>query len=735
MNPNCPRQPPPPQQSPTPPVKSAMSPPPCDALPTAANNIQPFLVLHKAAASSVPSSRSQRQIQTSQPSSPNPKSANRCRQSAGEECEDEGDSELYEQLRAEAFHRTWSKIQSTIDEVLRAINLKLFDQVLQWAKESFASAHAITKKHHTEVQQPYPLLTDVICRRIPTVFVLTKNAEFVDDITTFHDLAGYMKSNGCHIVKLSAAELSAKHGVGGCFRSLLGQLLSDVPDVADVSALASWYCEAENFDQPIIVIIDDLEQCSGDVLGEFVMMLSEWVFKIPVFFVMGIATTLDAPKKLLSSEALQRLEPCKLTLGSPSDRLNALVEAVLVKPCAGFCISHEVALFLRNYFFRHDGTITSFITALKLACSKHFSMEPLSFLCIGMVEEDSEEFWHDKFESLPQTIRKHAFDLPSSKNARNSCNMVEGLSRLLKSQKDWSSVLLCLYEAGRHDKVQLLDIFCEAASPDWQTENAPDSYLFASKVTLLGVKSGSAKRFIAQVMNTIRYLPTEILLHVLEVWSIHLKGMSEINDRVKELRSKGCGADSVRAKRKSTANTGNGVVLINEEAAALLQDVIRKYLVPAECLPFHEIVCFKNVDILRSALIGNPRRMIQLDLLRPQSHLKCSCCSRSGAAVSGSLHDTSILCSLAQEYGDMINLHDWYTAFEGIIKSTNSKAKGKSCSSPSKKKKKSNPTPLEGDGMIQARFCSAVTEMQVTGLVRMPSKRRPDLVQRIAFGP
>ncbi|CAD6266880.1 unnamed protein product [Miscanthus lutarioriparius] len=715
-----------------------MSAAPCDTLPTAANNIQPFLVLHKAAASSVPSSRAKRRIQTSQPSSPNPKSANRCRQPAGEECEDEGDLELYEQLRVEAFHRTWSKIQSTIDEVLRAINLKLFDQVLQWAKESFASVRAITKPHQTEVQQPYPLLTDVICRRIPTAFVLTKNAEFVDDITTFHDLAEHMKSNGCHVVKLSAAELSAKHGVGGCFRSLLRQLLSDVSDVADVSALASWYCEAENFDQPIIVIIDDLEQCSGDVLGELVMMLSEWVFKIPVFFVMGIATTLDAPKKLLSSEALQRLEPCKLTLGSPSDRLNALVEAILVKPCAGFCISHEVALFLKNYFFRHDGTITSFITALRLACSKHFSMEPLSFLCIGMLEEDSEEFWHDKFESLPQAIRKYAFDLPSSKNANNSnnsCNMLEGLSRLLKLQKDWSSVLLCLYEAGIHDKVQLLDIFCEAVNPDLQTENAPDSYLFASKVTcenLLGVKSGSAKGFIAQVMNTIRYLPMEVLLHVLEVWSIHLKGMSEINDRVKELQSTTIGADSVRVKRRSTASTGNGTVVLNEKVAVLLQDVIRKYLVPVESLPFHEIICFKNVDILQSALIGNPRRMIQLDLLKSQSHLKCSCC-RSGAAVSGSLHDTSIMCNLAQEYGDVINLHDWYTAFEGIIKSSNSKAKRKSYSSPSKKKSKA--TPPEGEGMIQARFCRAVTEMQITGLVRMPSKRRPDLVQRITFGP
>jgi origin recognition complex subunit 3 len=36
-------------------------------------------------------------------------------------------------------------------------------------------------------------------------------------------------------------------------------------------------------------------------------------------------------------------------MGPPSDRMKALVEAILVKPCAGFCISHEVRVFLRNY--------------------------------------------------------------------------------------------------------------------------------------------------------------------------------------------------------------------------------------------------------------------------------------------------------------------------------------------------------------------------------------------------
>uniref|UniRef100_A0A0E0BA82 Uncharacterized protein n=1 Tax=Oryza glumipatula TaxID=40148 RepID=A0A0E0BA82_9ORYZ len=745
-----------------------MAAPPGEAPLTAATNIEPFYVLHKggAAASSssssapsLPSSgRARRRIDVSGPASPNPKPGKRSR--------DDDDDELYERLRLDAFHRVWSKIQSTINvqtqfphipsirllltrlipqqlqnltsaishlgidpifdcscgqEVLRGISLKLFDQVLRWVQESFSAVRSIARPSAAEVRQPYPLLTDVICRKIPTAFVLTKNAEFVDDITTFRDLAEYLESNGCHLAKLSATELSEKNGVGCCFRSLLRQLLSDVPDVADIFALASWYSAAENYDQPIVVVIDDLEQCSGDVLGELVMILSEWVIKIPIFFVMGIATTLDAPRKLLSSEALQRLEPCKLTLGSPSDRMNALVEAILVKPCAGFCISHEVAVFLRNYFFKHDGTITSFISALKLACSKHFSVEPLSFLCMGMLEEDRENFWHDKFNALPQELRKYASGLPSCTREKDSTksgdNMVDGLSELMNIQKDWSSVLLCLYEAGKHGKVQLLDIFCEAVNPDLHTQKAPN---------LPNEKSGTSRRFIDQVMDTIRYLPVETLFCLLEVWSIHLNGMDKITNKVKELQSTTISTDSVRITkdkwpRRSTNSTGNSTVALNDKVAMLLDDVTRKFLVSVECLPFHEIVCFKN------ALIGNPRRMVQLDLVKSHKHLKCSCCRKNGIAVSASMHDTSIMCNLAQEYGDVINLHDWYISYDGIINSVHSKIKRKPHTSPSKKKSK--PVAAESEAMIQA-----VTELQITGLLRMPSKRRPDLVQRIAFG-
>lgn len=84
---------------------------------------------------------------------------------------------------------------------------------------------------------------------------------------------------------------------------------------------------------------------------------------------MGVATTLDAPKNVLHSNALQQLCPFEFNLGTPAERMDAVVEAVLVKPCSGFSIGYKVAVFMRNYFVSQDGTLTSFIRALKVGNS------------------------------------------------------------------------------------------------------------------------------------------------------------------------------------------------------------------------------------------------------------------------------------------------------------------------------------------------------------------------------
>ncbi|KAJ8628911.1 hypothetical protein MRB53_022234 [Persea americana] len=720
----------------------------------AENHLQPFFVLHKA----IPKKRERKQ--------PTPAKTRRkidlspASSKSVESRDEEGDDHRYEQLRIEAFDLIWSKIEAAIKDVLRRINTDLFSDVHRWVAESFNAIKSSTTFNISDVKRPYPMETDKISKQLFTAFILTRNVEFVDDLLTFGELSAHLKSHDFHVANLSSADFNVKNGVGGCLRSLLRQLIMVTVDTADIAILAAWYSEAENYDIPIVVIIDDTERCNGTILAEFIIMLSEWVVKIPFILVMGVATTVDAPQKLLRSKALQHLQTCLFTLGSPLEKMDAIIEGVLVKSNFGFYFGYKVAVFLRNYFLRHDGTITSFIRALKIACVKHFAMEPLSFLGKGIFDEDSQGFWNDKCSLLSEAMLNYAFDLPSCKreilSERTSDILAQGLSKLERLQKNWSSVVMCLYEAGKFHKIQLLDIFCEVLDPDFlelrasdyisgegknfaKTSSTNDRLLDGENFTL---KKGT---FTAQAVHKIRDLPMASLFQLLKIWEKHTEKMAEINHKVKELQLALKVEDDVKSlKRKDPGVQGMSMSrsrlnvvkrsAANDEAALLAQNMVRDYLTPVECTAFHEVVCFKNADILQSALIGDPRRTIQVDLLQSHTYLHCSCCCKGGNGLLPSMHDTSIMYNLAQEHGDLINLHDWYQSFKQTL-SSNTKSKHKKQQSPVSKKKKATHVPAGIDeASIQARFCRAVTELQITGLLRMPSKRRPDYVQRIAFG-
>lgn len=87
---------------------------------------------------------------------------------------------------------------------------------------------------------------------------------------------------------------------------------------------------------------------------------------MPIFLIFGVATTVDAPRNIFPSHALECFCPSMFMLVTPAERMDAIVEAILVKHCTTFNIGHKVAQLLRNYFINQDGTVTSFIRALKV---------------------------------------------------------------------------------------------------------------------------------------------------------------------------------------------------------------------------------------------------------------------------------------------------------------------------------------------------------------------------------
>ncbi|KAK4803891.1 hypothetical protein SAY86_003708 [Trapa natans] len=458
---------------------------------------------------------------------------------------------------------------------------------------------------------------------------------------------------------------------------------------------------------------------------------SEWVVKIPVILIIGVATTLDAPGEMLHFKALQCLRLCKFILQSPVERMNAVVETVLLKNCSGFSISHKVAVFLKNYFDNRDGTLSSLIRALKIACAQHFSTEPLS--CMLKVFDEQETFHGEQFDFQHQVISACEWTIPSTRGKMDEegiQKLVNALTELKKMQGRWSVAVLCLYEAAKCRQVNLLDLLCEALDPDLLASGPLDCHATSTK-----------GRYISQAIQNVRELSEAMFVNLIKSWEKHTIAIPEIHGKVKDLqyilkfenykRRKVESPIMSKKRSQNQANVIGGSNAFNETAVNFLECLINDFMQPLECVASHEIVCFKNVEKLKAALAGDPRRQIQVDLLGSRRILQCSCCPRDGGILCPSMQDTSIMYILSQEHGDLINLYDWYQSFKSILLPP---SEGKQKTKQTKKKKNANEDEELSEVTIQARFCRAVRELQITGLLRMQRKRRPDHLQRVAFG-
>ncbi|KAH6802633.1 hypothetical protein C2S51_034079 [Perilla frutescens var. frutescens] len=692
----------------------AADPPSSPPIPTANGDLQSFFVLHKAA-SRKPAAKTRRRIDLSPPK-------NSDGSASAEGCNDNN-------TRFETFRFLWSNTESIIKDVLKNLNANVFDEIDKWVYASFDAIRACRTLELTSATCNYPILNNALIgavgasSQIFTALLSTKNIEFVDDISTFAELGAHLTSTGCFVANLTSLDFCAKNGVGGSLKSLLRQFLMVGIDAPEMSILASWYTERETNDKPLVVIIDDVERCSGSVLNNFIVMLREWVVKIPIILILGVATTADVLRNILCSSACLYLSVCEFNLGTPAERMDAIIEAVLLKSCQSFNIGKHASNFLRNYFLKHDGTLTLFVKALK-----------------GFDGDNS---------LLKEPVIKRALKLPSLRRycqTRGNCiDWTYALSELKRLRQLWSSIVMCLYEVGRYRKIALLDLYCEILN-----SGATDLNLVA-KVQMTSVNNHHShgctqdKGYVVWAFQILRDLPAMELHKLLDRWEMLTRGIAEIHEKVKELHSlttleeNHSRRDLREESKKPTATTyrndRTNKITIKEKVVSFLQSVFREYIHPIENIPLHEIIFFDNVDYLQAALIGDPRRRIQADLLESRKLLKCSCCSKSPGVLIPSMHDTSIMYTLAQEHGDLINVHEWFHSFKAIVSGAPSQAKKRSRMSPSPKKRKDSNIPQSrSDALIQAEFCRAVTELQITGLLRMPSKRRPDYVQRVAFG-
>lgn len=538
-------------------------------------------------------------------------------------------------MRLQTFHFFWSKLEVVIKDVLRQINADVFDKIGCWIRDSFDAISSCKVFDLSQATNLYPLVLPAshlaLSKQLFTGLVCTKNMEFVDDIPTFKELAQHLKSYGCHVANLSSLDFSEKNGISNCLRNLLQQFLTGSLDAADISSLASWYHEQDRYKNPMIVIIEGMERCCESVLSDFITLLSEWTVKLPIILILGVTTIVDALRDILPSSTLQYLSPSKFVLESPTERMDAVIQSVLVKYGTCFCLGHEVATFLRNYFLREDGTLTSFIRALKMACVQHFIFYPSGLAISGLLENKySHDLSYGTIASLQQSIVKQAFGLPSQ--LRNNQVEQDGdifhedgdifhdLTEIQRHLHLWSSLVMCVYEAAKYQKTTMLDLYCEVLDPQLckaeasgdQVASRYSGRLCSKSHCLLGMHpSFEMCGSICQAAHGLRDLPAKELSQLLMKWSELTNSTSEVHEKIKELQSLARSEDrmhlSIQQMGMSDIRTTRGNLIsgkdmdkLSEQAARLAGCMVREYMKPIECVPLHEVICFKNVDELQS---------------------------------------------------------------------------------------------------------------------------------------
>lgn len=97
--------------------------------------------------------------------------------------------------------------------------------------------------------------------------------------------------------------------------------------------------------------------------------------------IMGMATTGEAVRTLLPSNALVRLRLWRFALKPPHELLEVVMRAVMIDSFCALEFSHEVVAFLYGFFQGHDLTVTAISRAFKVSTAStngifHLLMRP-----------------------------------------------------------------------------------------------------------------------------------------------------------------------------------------------------------------------------------------------------------------------------------------------------------------------------------------------------------------------
>uniref|UniRef100_A0AAX7VH05 Origin recognition complex subunit 3 n=1 Tax=Astatotilapia calliptera TaxID=8154 RepID=A0AAX7VH05_ASTCA len=646
-------------------------------------------------------------------------------------CEDAESSET----RFRLCQELWDKIKTDTEVLQDELNRKILDSLLDFTRKC------------SSTRQNSDWASQMRASEIPTA-ALMLGVNIPDHDMTFQSLSDMLKQSvSPHVASVQAKECGGK-GLRHQSEILLcspHRLCFKCPRVhrsvhCSLGILCDWYAARtkvgaqttvgkkrssqvrdEQQQPPVVIIFKDLEAFNPRVLQDFILICSQYIDRLPLTFIFGIATSPSTIQHMLPHSVSSLLCIELFQSLSCTQHLATVIDKLILTSHIAFKLNGKVMQVLIGVFLYHDFSVRNFIKGLQLALLEHFHSQPLSVLCckkkkaLFNVTQLSKPNL-DRIRQLPsfkryvekQEAQEQVNLMTDDSHLKELCQQL--IKDLHKYHKNYYPILRCLhtltsslprYPLGKQARVLTCFPFRMLAKGELVS-------LLQKCVEILQLsKSKKMKNALVQLEELLarfKQLDKEIASR----W-YNREGGGVLNQTtLLEMN------ESRRAKRLSPFEN------LRNEALKFIDNLVKSHLSPPESQPLYEVCYYSSSATVRRHLNATPRTSIQAALSNPYHYLQNDSLKSEDGTVSNAAPDICIAYKLHLECGRLINLYDWLEAYSTVVLA----AEG-------------NDPDSEHFGKVDevkhARFIRAVSELEFLGFIKS-TKQKTDHVARLTWG-
>lgn len=542
----------------------------------------------------------------------------------------------------------------------------------------------------------------------------------------------------------------SQHGGSHEYTNFLAKQKAFIPMNFDLELLQR-YIEQHHISR-ILLSVADVETFDTSILSELIAATSSWIDRVPFNLLINIATTVELFESRLSRSVAALLDAKAFhPANDAADPLYRIYSAVQHSHQTYNFLGPTVLKVVSDLAEDQSTTATTFVRAMKYAFMTHFFANPISALC----SESGKDLSPNKH--LCQAIR-------TTSGFRERC---ERLAKGSKSHRHQARELLSSDEALMKDAIEVLQ-----GSRARLRDSLQAVQLLHISYSLLEPASPPPLELEVQLIDSLPNLLESEIYHDIEsiLADLSVEEFRDFLDRLarsaidtpfadfsteiggeESVDSKMLSLDSIKESLSKIRGPGtselDGVSAPQRQFTALLTSYLEVKLsvsLPDESTstvnvkftnPFQTYLSEAFVLNIRSPLTtilhARPRYALERALTRPADYLGCECCTTNKhgeISDRATLPASSLLLTLLNEAGNVVNVQDLWDAFRDTVVHT---------SAPSIEEREENDPASDRDDDHRrslALFYRAFADLRHLGFVR-PSKRKPgvDCIVRTAW--